>query len=81
MQQSVRPFDVCDPTYTTDDFLNTITTNLAMTAGSRQVDSPYHEARILKRIAMLQTGLIGPAQQWYSNLPLEIGKSWRACLQ
>ena len=78
MQQSLRPFDGTDPTYTTEDFLNAITANMVMTAGPEQTDSPYHEAWILKRIAMIQTALIGPAQQWYSHLPLDIKKNWQA---
>ena len=32
MQQSPRPFDGTDPTYTIEDFLNAITANMAMTA-------------------------------------------------
>ena len=44
MQQSLRLFDGTDPTYTTEDFLNAISANMVMTAGSEQVDSPYHEA-------------------------------------
>ena len=78
MQQSLRPFDGTDPTYTTEDFLNAITANMVMTAGPEQTDSPYHEAWILKQIAMIQTALIGPAQQWYSHLPPEIRKNWQA---
>ena len=27
---------------------------------------------------MVQTALIGPAQQWYSHIPLEIKKNWQA---
>ena len=72
MQQSPTTFDGTDPTYTTEDFLNAITANISMTAGPEQTESPYHEAWILKRIAMIQTALIGPAQKWYSHLPLEI---------
>ena len=49
-----------------------------MTAGPEQIDSPDHEAWILERIAMIQTAPIGPAQQWYSHLPLEIKKSCQA---
>ena len=48
-----------------EDFLNAITANMVMTAGPEQTVSPYHEAWILKRITMIQTALIGPAQQWY----------------
>ena len=51
---------------------------MVMTAGPEQTDSPYHEAWILKRIAMIQTALIGPAQQWYSHPPLEIKKNWQS---
>ena len=78
MQESVRPFDGTDPTYTTEDFLNTITANMVMTAGPEQTDSPFHETWILKRIAMIQTAQIGPAQQWCSHLPLDIKKNWQA---
>ena len=46
-----------------------------MTAGPEQTESPFHEAWILKRIAMIQTALIGPAQQWYSHLSLDIKKN------
>ena len=67
-----------DPTYTTEDFLNAITAKMVMTAGPEQTDSPFHEAWILKRIAMIQTALIGPAQQWYSHLALDIKKDWQA---
>ena len=31
MQQSLRPFDGTNPTYTTEDFLNAITANMVMT--------------------------------------------------
>ena len=68
MQQSLRPFDGTDPTYATEDFFNVITANMVMTAGPEQTDSPYHEAWILKRFAMIQTPLIGPEQQWHSHL-------------
>ena len=63
IQQSLCPFDGTDPNYTTENFLNAITANMAMTAGPEQNDSPFHETWILKRIAMIQTALIGPAQQ------------------
>ena len=49
---------------------------MAMTAGPEKTDSPYHESWILNQIDLIQTALIGPAQQWYSHLPLE--KKWRA---
>ena len=78
MQQSLRPFDGTDPTYITEDFLNAITAIMAMMARSEQIDSPYHEEWILKRIAMIQTALVGPAQQWYLHLPLDIEKNWQA---
>ena len=78
MQQSLRPFDSTDPTYTTEDFLNATTANMLKTAGPEQTDSPIRENRILKRIAMIQTALIGPAQQWYSHLLLDIEKDWQA---
>ena len=57
MQQSLKPFDGTDPTYTTEDFLNAITPNMLTTARPEQTDSPIHEAWILKRIAMIQTAL------------------------
>ena len=43
---------------------------MIMTARREQVHSPYNEDCILKRTAMIQTVLIGPATQWYSHLPL-----------
>ena len=70
MQKSLRPFDGTDPTYTTEEFLNA--------AGPEQTDSPYHETWILKRIAMIQTALMGPAQQCFSHLPVDIKKNWQA---
>ena len=45
---------------------------MVMTTGPEQTDSPFHEAWILKQIAMFQTALIGPAQQCYLHLPLDI---------
>ena len=78
MQQSLRACDGTDPTYTTEDFLNAITANMVMTAKLEQTDSPYHEAWILKRIAMIQTALIGPAQKWYQHLPHDIKENWQA---
>ena len=51
---------------------------MAMTAEPEQTDSTFHEAWMLKRIAMIQTALIGPAQQWYLHLPLDIKKNWKA---
>ena len=79
MQQSLRrPLDGTDPTYTTEDFLNAFTANKIRTAEPKQTDSPYHEAWILKRIAMIQTAVIGPAQQWYSQFPLDTKKNWQA---
>ena len=73
-----RPFDGSDPTYTTEDFLNAITANMVMRSGSKQIASPFHEAWIFKRIAMIPAALIGPTQQWYSHLPLDIKKNWQA---
>ena len=78
MQQSLRPFECTDPNYTTEDFLNAITANMVITVGPEQKDSPYHEAWILKRIAMIQTALIGRAQQWDSHLLLEMKKNGQA---
>ena len=78
MQQFLRPFDGTDPSYTTEDFLNAITANMVMTAGPEQTESPYHKAWILKRSAMIQTALRGPAQLWYSQLPHDIRKNWQA---
>ena len=63
MQQSLRPFGCTDLTYTTEDFLNAITASMVMTAGPEQTDSTYHEAWKLKRFAMIQAALIGPAPQ------------------
>ena len=77
LQQSLRPFDGTDPTYPTEDFLNAITAIMVMTAGPEQNDSPFHETWIFKRIAKIQTPIIGPAQQWYSHLPLYIKKGKR----
>ena len=77
MQQSLRQLDGTDPTYTTEDFLNAITANMVMTARPEQTDSPFHEAWILKRIAMIQTASIGPAQQCYSQLRLDIKNNWQ----
>ena len=51
---------------------------MAMTAGPEHTDSPFHETWILKRIAMIQTALIGQAQQWHSHLPLQTKKNWQA---
>ena len=62
MQLSLKPFDGTDPTYTTEDFLNPVTANMVMTAGPEQADSPYHEARFLKQIAMMQRDLVGSAK-------------------
>ena len=77
MQQSLRPFDETDPTYTTEDFLNAIRANMVMTGGPEQTNSPYHEAWILKRIEMIQTALIGSAQQGYLHLQFERKKNWQ----
>ena len=44
MQQSLRPSDGTDSTYTTEDFLNAITANMVTTVGTEQNDSPYHKA-------------------------------------
>ena len=44
---------------------------MVMTAGPERTDSQYHEAWIRKRIAVIKTALIGPAEQWYKHLPLE----------
>ena len=74
MQQSLRPFDGTEPTQTTEDFLNAITANMVMRAEPEQTDSIYHEIWILTRIAIIQTALNGPEQQWYSQLPLNIKK-------
>ena len=51
---------------------------MVMTAGPEQTGSPYYEAWIPKRINKIETALIGPAQQWYSHLPLELQKNWQA---
>ena len=44
MQQSLRPSDGTDLTYTTEDFLNAITSNMVTTAAPEQTVSPYHKA-------------------------------------
>ena len=80
MQQSLRPFDGTDATYTTEESLNAITANMVITSEPQQTYSPFHETWILTRIAMIQTALIGPAQQWCSSLPLDIKKNWQAFL-
>ena len=51
---------------------------MVMAAGPEQTDSAFHEAWILKRSVMIQTALIGPAQQWHSHLPLDIKKNRQA---
>ena len=76
MQQSLRPFGGTDPTYTTEEFLDDITSIMVITRGPEQTGSQYYEAWILKRTAMIQTALIGSAQQRYSHLPPE-KKDWR----
>ena len=67
-----------DHSYTIEAFLNAIKQNLVMTVGHNQVDTSYHGAWILKRIAMIQTALMGSAQQWPSHLPLENKKKLQA---
>ena len=47
-------YDRTDPTYTIENFLKAITANMVMTVGPEKTDSPYHDAWILKRIAMIQ---------------------------
>ena len=47
---------------------------MVRTAGPEHVDSLHHEAWILKRIALIQTVLIGSAQRCYSHLPIKIKK-------
>ena len=74
----MKPFDDFDPKQTKEDILNAITAIMVMTVGPEQVDSLYHETWILKPIAMIQTALIGPAQQWFSHVPLEMKKNWQA---
>ena len=51
---------------------------MAITADPEQIVSTYHEPWIIKRIAMIQKALIGPAQQWYSHLSLGNKKNWQA---
>ena len=79
MQQSLlpRPIDGTKSKCATEDFLNAIKDNMVMTVGPEQTDSPYHEAWILKRMNRIQTSLIGPAQQWYSDLLVETRKNWQ----
>ena len=48
---------------------------MVVIAETEQVDSPYYEALVPKRISMIQMALIGPAQQCCSHLPLEIKKT------
>ena len=48
MQQSLRPFDGTDLSQTTEDLLNAIKANMAVTAGPQQTDSTYHETWIVK---------------------------------
>ena len=57
--------------------LQRLSANTLMRAGPEQVDSPYHEAWVLNQIAMIQTALIGPAQQRYSDQPIEFKKKWQ----
>ena len=53
---------------------------MVMIEGADQIhpSAPSNETWILNRNAMIQMALIGPAQQWYSHLTLEIKKNWQA---
>ena len=60
MQHFLKPFDGTNPNYTTEVFLRAIKANMVRKAGPEETDSTFHEAWIFKRIAMIQTALIGP---------------------
>ena len=72
--QQFKFFDGTDHLYTREDFLNAITGNMVMIAGTGQTDLPFDEAGI--KI----TALFGPTQQRRKHLPLESKKNWQAYL-
>ena len=74
-------FTVTDPEYPVEDCLNAVTVNLILNIGPEPVSTPLHQNWIHRRTAIIQTTLDGPAQKWYSFLPIDIKSDWKRFTQ
>ena len=55
-----------DPEYSLEDYLNAVTANLILNIGPEPVYMPLHQNWIHRRTALIQTALVGAAQEWFS---------------
>ena len=74
-------FTGTDPEYSVKDYLNAVTPNLILKIGSQPINTPLHQNWIHRRTALMQTTLDGPAQKWFSLLPIEKKSDWKRFTQ
>ena len=73
---TIRPFDGTDPACTVEEYLNSIVAAMIFSSGIEPVNKPGHHQWKVKRAALIQHTLQGPAQKWYSTLSSETKIDW-----
>ena len=73
---TIRPFDVTDPVYTVDEYLNSIVAAMIFSIGKEPANKPGDPQWKVKRGALFLHTRQGPAQKWYSTLPSETKLDW-----
>ena len=74
-------FTGTDPEHSVEDYLNAVTANLILNMGPEPINKPLSQNWIHRRTALIQTTLDGPAQKWFSALPMEIKSDWKRFTQ
>ena len=73
---TIRPFDGTDSAYAVEEYLNSIVAAMIFSSGIEPLNKPrYHQWKV-KRAALILHTLQGPAQKWYSTLPIETKLDW-----
>ena len=73
---TIRPFDGTDPAYTVEEYLNSMVAAMIFSSCIELVNKPGHHQWKVKRAALILHTLQGPAQKWYSTLPIETKIDW-----
>ena len=70
-------FTGTDPENSVEDYLNAVTANLVLNIGPEPINTSFHQNRIHRRTALIQTTPDGAAQIWFSVLPIDIKSDWK----
>ena len=74
-------FTGIDPEYSVEDYLNALTANLILNIGPEPINTPLHQNWKNRRTALIQITLVGAAQKWFSNVPIDIKSEWKRFTQ